>query len=221
MKKTYTPEELKTVLEEHKKWLESEDGEEGSRANLSSANLSSANLCDANLRNADLRNADLCDANLRNADLRDANLSSANLCGSYLRDADLRDANLSSANLCYANLRNADLCDANLRNADLRDAILCEANLCGSDLRDANLCRANLDMSAWPLWCGGTRTYLDRRRSLQMIYHLFNQHHQDPEIHAALEALRPLANEFRENHRRDAPALRGVEMVLAPNKENK
>ena len=126
MKKTYTPEELKTVLEEHKKWLESEDGEKGSRANL-----------------------------------------------------------------------------------------------CGSDLRDANLCRANLDMSAWPLWCGGTQTYLDRRRSLQMIYHLFNQHHQDPEIHAALEALRPLANEFRENHRRDAPALRGVEMVLAPNKENK
>ena len=151
MKKTYTPEELKTVLEEHKKWLESEDGEEGSRANL---------------------------------------------CG---------------ANLCYANLR----------NADLSDAILCRANLCGSDLRDANLCRANLDMSAWPLWCGGTQTYLDRRRSLQMIYHLFNQHHQDPEIHAALEALRPLANEFRENHRRDAPALRGVEMVLAPNKENK
>ena len=176
MKKTYTPEELKTVLEEHKKWLESEDGEEGSRANLSSANL--------------------CYANLRNADLRDANL---------------RNANLSSAILCYANLRNADLSSANL----------CYANLCGSDLRDANLCRANLDMSAWPLWCGGTQTYLDRRRSLQMIYHLFNQHHQDPEIHAALEALRPLANEFRENHRRDAPALRGVEMVLAPNKENK
>ena len=166
MKKTYTPEELKTVLEEHKKWLESEDGEKGSRANL---------------------------------------------CG---------------ANLCYANLRNADLCDANLcgsdlRDADLRDAILCRANLCDANLRDANLCRANLDMSAWPLWCGGTQTYLDRRRSLQMIYHLFNQHHQDPEIHAALEALRPLANEFRENHRRDAPALRGVEMVLAPNKENK
>ena len=136
MKKTYTPEELKTVLEEHKKWLESEDGEEGSRA-------------------------------------------------------DLRFANLS------------------------------RADLSGANLRDAILCRANLDMSAWPLWCGGTQTYLDRRRSLQMIYHLFNQHHQDPEIHAALEALRPLANEFRENHRRDAPALRGVEMVLAPNKENK
>ena len=191
MKKTYTPEELKTVLEEHKKWLESEDGEEGSRANL----------CDADLRFA----------NLSRADLRDANL-----CDADLRFADLRFANLRFANLCGANLSRADLSGANLR-----DAILCDANLCGSDLRDANLCRANLDMSAWPLWCGGTQTYLDRRRSLQMIYHLFNQHHQDPEIHAALEALRPLANEFRENHRRDAPALRGVEMVLAPNKENK
>ena len=186
MKKTYTPEELKTVLEEHKKWLESEDGEKGSRANL--------------------RNAILCDANLCGSDLRDAIL-----CGSDLRDADLRDADLCGANLCGANLCDAILCDANLCGSDLRDADLCRANLC----------RANLDMSAWPLWCGGTQTYLDRRRSLQMIYHLFNQHHQDPEIHAALEALRPLANEFRENHRRDAPALRGVEMVLAPIKESK
>ena len=141
MKKPYTPEELQTVLEEHKKWLESEDGEEGSRANL------------------------------------------------------------CNADLCYANLRGADLCYANLSSADLRGA--------------------NLDMSAWPLWCGGTQAYLDRRRSLQLIYHLFNQHHQDPEIHATLEALRPLANEFREKHREDAPELRGTEMVLAPDKENK
>ena len=141
MRKTYTPEELKTVLEDHKKWLESDDGEEGSRADL--------------------------------------------------RDADLRDANLCRADLCDADLRRADLCDA------------------------------DLDMSAWPLWCGGTQTYLDRRRSLQLVYHLFNQNHQDPKILAALEALRPLANEFREKYRGDAPALRGPEMVLAPNKENK
>ena len=141
MKSTYTHEELKTVLEEHKKWLESEDGEEGSRA---------------------------------------------------------------------------DLCGADLRYADLRGA-----NLRGADLRGADLCDANLDMAAWPLWCGGTQAYLDRRRILQMIYHLFNQNHQDPEIHAALEALRPLANEFREKYRCDAPALRGTEMVLAPIKDNK
>ena len=166
MKKAYTPEELQTVLEEHKKWLESEDGEGGSRANL-------------------------CDANL---------------CGANLRDANLRDANLSDANLCGANLRYANLCDA---------------NLCGANLRYADLRNADLDLSAWPLWCGGTQAYLDRRRSLQLLYHLFNQHHQDPEIHAALEPLRALANEFREKHREDAPELRGTEMVLAPDKENK
>ena len=161
MKKTYTFEELKAVLEEHKKWLESEDGAEGSCADLRGANLS-----DADLRGADLSRAGLSDANLR-----------------------------------FANLSRANLSDANLRGADLSDA--------------------NINCSVWPLWCGGTQTYLDRHLSLQMVYHLFNQHHQDPEIHAALEALRPLANEFRENHQRDAPALRGVEMVLAPNKENK
>ena len=176
MKKAYTFEELKAVLEEHKKWLESEDGAEGSCADLRGANLS---------------DADLSDADLRGADLSDANLSFANL----------RGANLSDANLRCANLSRADLSDADLRGADLRGA--------------------DINCSVWPLWCGGTQTYLDRHLSLQMVYHLFNQHHQDPEIHAALEALRPLANEFRENHQRDAPALRGVEMVLAPNKENK
>jgi len=176
MKKAYTFEELKAVLEEHKKWLESEDGAEGSCADLRGANLS---------------DADLSDADLRGADLSDANLSFANLRGADLRCANLRCANLSDA----------DLSDADLRGADLRGA--------------------DINCSVWPLWCGGTQTYLDRHLSLQMVYHLFNQHHQDPEIHAALEALRPLANEFRENHQRDAPALRGVEMVLAPNKVNK
>ena len=186
MKKTYTFEELKAVLEEHKKWLESEDGAEGS--------------C------ADLRGANLSDADLSDADLRGANLSDADLSFANLRGANLSDANLSFANLSFANLRRAGLSDANLRGA----------NLSRADLSDANI-----NCSVWPLWCGGTQTYLDRHLSLQMVYHLFNQHHQDPEIHAALEALRPLANEFRENHQRDAPALRGVEMVLAPNKENK
>ena len=113
---------------------------------------------------------------------------------------------LDGAKIARADLAGADLRDANLRGADLSRA----------DLRDADL-----DMSAWPLWCGGTQTYLDRRRSLQLVYHLFNQNHQDPKILAVLEALRPLANEFREKYRGDAPALRGPEMVLAPNKENK
>lgn len=59
--------ELKTVLEEHLKWLNSEQG--GEKANLRGADLSKANLRGANLRVADLRVADLRGANLRGADI--------------------------------------------------------------------------------------------------------------------------------------------------------
>jgi uncharacterized protein YjbI with pentapeptide repeats len=55
--KKYTAEELKGILELHKKWIYGEYG--GSRANL----------CDADLCDADLRAANLCDADLRRANL--------------------------------------------------------------------------------------------------------------------------------------------------------
>ena len=108
---------LEIVLENHKKWLNDEEG--GSRANLSGANLR-----DANLRRADLRGA-----NLDGADLRDANLRHADLSGANLRNANLRDADLDGANL-----DGADLSGANLRDANLRDADLDGANLDGADL---------------------------------------------------------------------------------------
>lgn len=44
--------ELKSILEAHRKYLAGEDG--GGRADLSHANLSFANLRGADLRNADL-----------------------------------------------------------------------------------------------------------------------------------------------------------------------
>ena len=128
---TYTSEELKEILELHKKWLDNK--EDGVRANLSYANLRSANLSSADLRyanlryanlsSADLRDADLSSANLSTADLSYANLSSANLSSADLRDADLRYANLSYANLRSADLRYANLRYANLRSADLRSAV--------------------------------------------------------------------------------------------------
>ena len=40
--KTYTDEELKHILEQHKLWLDT-DGEEGQKADLSDANLSGVN----------------------------------------------------------------------------------------------------------------------------------------------------------------------------------
>ena len=95
--------ELKTILEKHKMWLNDEDG--GKMANLSEADLSGANLSEA----------DLSGANLSGADLRWADLS-----GADLSRADLRWANLSEADLSRANLSGADLSGANLSEADLR-----------------------------------------------------------------------------------------------------
>ena len=71
-------EDIKEVLDKHRKWLKSEVG--GVRANLSyadlrSADLSSVNLSYADLSSADLRSADLRSANLSYADLRSANLN--------------------------------------------------------------------------------------------------------------------------------------------------
>jgi len=77
-----TENEVKEILENHKKWL-NEDG--GKKADLKGANLKGANLSYADLSYADLRGANLIDA-----DLSYANLSYANLRGANLNCADLR-----------------------------------------------------------------------------------------------------------------------------------
>ena len=105
-------EELKKVIELHKKWLKGE--ENGVRANLSGADLRDANLSGAYLSGANLSGADLSGANLRGADLRCAYLSGANLSGANLRDANLSGADLSGANLKGVDLRGAYLSGANL-----------------------------------------------------------------------------------------------------------
>ena len=80
--------DLKTILEKHKMWLNDEDG--GEMADLSGANLRWADLRWADLSGADLCRADLCWADLSGADLRRADLCRADLSG-----ADLSGANLS------------------------------------------------------------------------------------------------------------------------------
>ena len=103
-----TPEELKTILENHKHWWNEDcEGWEKMKANLSNTNLRYADLSNTNLRYANLRYADLRYADLRYADLRYADLSNADLSNADLRYADLR----------YADLRYADLSNANLSNA--------------------------------------------------------------------------------------------------------
>ena len=65
--RTISSEELKAILELHKKWIAGEDG--GVRADLRGANLQYADLRGANLRGADLQGANLQSADLRRADL--------------------------------------------------------------------------------------------------------------------------------------------------------
>ena len=90
-----TQEELQTILEKHKKWLNDVPG--GERANLIGTNLKRANLEGANLEDANLAVAYLV-----GADFRGANLAGANLGGANLARAILERANLIGANLDYS-----------------------------------------------------------------------------------------------------------------------
>jgi len=120
--KTYTPDELKKILELHSKWIKEETG--GMCANLRGTNLYGAYLRGADLSSANLRGTNLYGAYLRGANLSSADLRGANLRGTNLSSADLRGANLYGADLRGANLSSADLRGANLRGADLRGAYL-------------------------------------------------------------------------------------------------
>ena len=140
-------EEIRKVLENHKKWLFNESG--GIRADLCGADLRGAYLCEVNLREAnlyeaDLRGADLRGANLYHADLRGADLRGANLYHADFCGANFYRADLTGAYLCRADLRGAYLCEVNLREANLYEADLCGANLCGANLYQANLYQADL-----------------------------------------------------------------------------
>jgi len=62
-----TPDELKTKIDLHAKWLRGEEG--GVRLDLRRANLYGANLTKANLSGADLHGANLTGANLTGANI--------------------------------------------------------------------------------------------------------------------------------------------------------
>lgn len=102
-----TQEELQTILEKHKKWLNNVPG--GECANLAGANLKYANLEDADLEYANLAGENLEYANLAGADLEYANLEGADLEYANLKGAYLKNANLAGANLAGANLKGANL----------------------------------------------------------------------------------------------------------------
>ena len=81
-----SPNELLKILEDHRRWVESE-GKEGRRANLGLANLQNADLSGANLQGAFIAEANLQGANLGRGNLREADLIGANLQGAILNAA--------------------------------------------------------------------------------------------------------------------------------------
>ncbi len=93
LRRRISPEQLKKILEEHRKWVES-DGVYGKKANLFGANLQNTYL-----HGAILREVDLSGTNLFGANLQEANLIYANLQGAHLHEANLLGANLNGADL--------------------------------------------------------------------------------------------------------------------------
>lgn len=149
-----TEEELKKILADHAKWVQTYSPtsavkagavpQEG-RANLCGANLSLTNMGGVNLQSANLSEAALISANLERANLWDANLSGADLTLANLSWVNLSKAHISELKLWYWDIRSVtNLSGAKLWGANLSDAYLTNANLSEADLSKANLGRANL-----------------------------------------------------------------------------
>lgn len=155
--------ELKQILENHKKWIKSEP--DGKLADLREADLRGADLRGANLQGAYLRGADLCGANLQDAALEGANLLEADLRGANLRGANIKGADLRRAVLRDADLRGADLRWVNMRVADIKGA-----DLRGVDLRgaDTNGMKADTETKLdWPMACPETGSFIAWKKALE------------------------------------------------------
>ena len=113
VKRMPTPEELATVLDNHRGWVESGQKPDDQRR----ANLCQANLVEAWLVRVNLQGASLVEANLQNVNLYEANLQNTNLHKANLQEAWLEETKLQEAWLVGANLREAYLVGANLTGA--------------------------------------------------------------------------------------------------------
>ena len=144
----YNGNNLKEVLEAHKRWLAGfgyEDPENASKADFTGANLkyvdlSGVDLSDAVFNYANMYCAVLTDTKLNYADLLCADLTHATLIGANLSYANLCSAQFCHATLTRANLRYATLCFADFYEADLSLAILDNAVLTRAELRRAKQC---------------------------------------------------------------------------------
>lgn len=91
-------------------------------------------------------------------------------------------ANLSNRDLCHSNLNDRDLCYSNLYRANLSNSDLRYSNLRGAYLDYSNLREADIDYSAWPLWCGSLKAYVDDRIAIQLLYHTLSVVQHSPYV---------------------------------------
>lgn len=66
----------------------------------------------------------------------------------------------------------------------------------GKGGKRADLRWADLDYSCWPLWCGSLDVIVDKRIAAQLAYHFCRLVCDDPEVQAAQQAIKELANQF-------------------------
>ena len=118
---TISSSDLKQILSDHKKWLDS-NGEEGTAADLKNRKLKGAVFVGANLKNANFEGAYLYGAYFKNANLEKSNLEGANLRGANLRWANLKNTNMKNTNLVRADLLQAELQETLLEGANLKMA---------------------------------------------------------------------------------------------------
>lgn len=133
-------EELKQILEGHKKWLES-DGKEGKLADLSRSNLKDAILDGVNLQEAFLGGANLTEAILRNANLKKASFENATLVEASLEGVNFKGANLYKAEMQKTVLDGVKgLSETNLKYTNLEGA----TGLLGNEFAQADVTGAKL-----------------------------------------------------------------------------
>lgn len=116
--KRLTNEELKNILNLHKRWLCGEDG--GVRARLINISLKRRCLLGENLRYAHLENVTLKESDLINVDLSHAILINVNLQAANLNGTNLSFAELYKVDFKYADIRGANFCEAIFEDVSLR-----------------------------------------------------------------------------------------------------
>ena len=71
---------------------------------------------------------------------------------------------------------------ADLRCSNLSGSDLSHSDLRGSDLSHSDLREANIDHSAWPLWRGSLKAYVDDRIAIQLLYHTLSVVQHSPYV---------------------------------------